>query len=197
MFELISVLADELSASTFVDIFGKILLPLLAATIALFAVHKSDERERGKRRREDVVRIAVEFVAAGGSAEDEIRAFIAGCANESRRAALIDEARPRVNPLLTAFEGLSVRLFFINCPARAQEAHDYSVELSECFANVVVLARTNPQQQGFKVFDERLEKLARLRASAVEELRLEVDRIDFSEQSGWLNRVLNFLFGRR
>lgn len=57
---------DSAIVSGLIDVVGKILLPVLIAlcttTVALYAIYKTDQRERHKRRRDGVIAVALEFI---------------------------------------------------------------------------------------------------------------------------------------
>lgn len=197
----------SLIVASLTDFIGKIGIPLIVIVcttiLSLFSIHRADERERDKQRRDDLGKTAIDFFKLGARAEESLIGLTKACELGNREAILgaKEKMRKEFFDLRNGLEALDTHLTLFGEENLRAGLSEYQKKAIRCGEDICRWADSPGQfyaslaTQEIEGVHEDRKKVARAFADELQRLRLAgrqsfITRLfdSFARLLGWFPR---------
>ena len=175
--------------------FFALLAACLGAFVALFAIHRMDQRERDRQRRDDLRKAAMDFFRTGARAEDSMVRVIGACLR-GQAAAEIAEAKMKDEffNLCTEMEALDTFLELLGEEKLRPSLVEYHKRAMRCEAFVSKSVMSDQRKNRESGHDE-IDAVHELRRKSTKEFAAELDRLRQAGRLGIMARLFDRISG--
>jgi hypothetical protein len=176
------------------DLASKAFVSLLAAFVgalaALFAIHRTDQRERDKQRRDDIRQTATDFVAIGARIESSMQSAAEVISSNVKGAPAAKAASFEMKKEFdTADHGLETLDIFLKL-ADEQELRSLIVKYREPMRTCYdFISKLEPYDRGWEVVGEKIIELHAKRRTCAETFVERVNRLREAGRRGFMARL--------